>query len=405
MPVVYVHGIANRESGGVTPAGRMRDRLFEEHLLPGLGHGPHESGAIEPAVWGHLAGRLRWNGRSLPVEDMTPLGSGGLEDDILDLLAQQQGGSLEPRRLLLDIARTSPEDAVDLLFSLVVGEDGELTVEQKGRLATGLVRYCASLPEGGGPPEWQRKGLDNDDAFLARLREASAPWTPPLDTSPRERAAPGGGPGKIRGSGVWDRIGYRLRGLRRRMVSSTQRPASRVLHRTARRVVPRYVGDVTAYLAQRGTPGNPGPIVRAVGDAVERAAAGRRDGRRLAVVAHSMGGNIVYDLLTHFRPSLEVDVLVTVGSQVGLFEELKLFGASDHGLTGDRGSRVPKPPGVRRWINVVDFNDPLAFRAEPVFEGAEDYRYPTGALWAHTAYLVQPHFHARLAARLDGDPR
>lgn len=120
------------------------------------------------------------------------------------------------------------------------------------------------------------------------------------------------------------------------------------------------------------------------------------------VVAHSMGGNIVYDLLTHFRPNLVVDSLVTVGSQVGLFEELKLFAASRADIPGPGVDRVPKPPGVQRWVNVVDDCDPLAFRAAPVFDGVEDYTYPSGALWAHTAYMAQPHFHRRLADRLGG---
>ena len=35
----------------------------------------------------------------------------------------------------------------------------------------------------------------------------------------------------------------------------------------------------------------------------------------------------------------------------------------------------------------------------PIFRGAQDYVYPSGSIWAHTAYLRQPHFHARIASR------
>jgi pimeloyl-ACP methyl ester carboxylesterase len=155
-------------------------------------------------------------------------------------------------------------------------------------------------------------------------------------------------------------------------------------------------GDIVAYLADRGTPEQPGSIVSVVADAVARAAEG---GGPVVVVAHSMGGNIVYDLLSHYRPDLVVDALVTVGSQVGLFEELKLFAASRLDIVGP-SMKVPVPQTIRSWINVVDHADPLSFRASPVFERAIDYVYPSGSVWAHSAYLRQPHFHARLAHRV-----
>ncbi|RBL82836.1 hypothetical protein DDE05_34685, partial [Streptomyces cavourensis] len=117
---------------------------------------------------------------------------------------------------------------------------------------------------------------------------------------------------------------------------------------------------------------------------IERAVAGNRAGLPLVVVAHSMGGNIVYDVLSHFRPDLTVDTLVTVGSQVGLFEELKLFGASRPEINGETGGRVPLPPGLGRWINVVDHSDLLAYRVGPIFDGGRGLRLPVGGrLGAH----------------------
>jgi hypothetical protein len=112
-----------------------------------------------------------------------------------------------------------------------------------------------------------------------------------------------------------------------------------------------------------------------------------------------MGGNIVYDILTHFRTDLHVELLVTVGSQVGLFEELGLFPASDPTLPTAETPRVPAVSSIHRWINVIDPADVLAYSAEPIFEGAVDIRYKSDAVWAHSAYFRQPHFHDWLATQ------
>jgi hypothetical protein len=49
----------------------------------------------------------------------------------------------------------------------------------------------------------------------------------------------------------------------------------------------------------------------------------------------------------------------------------------------------------------MDRSDPLAFAASPVFAGAEDLVFCTGAWWAHTGYLTSCDFHARLARRVE----
>ena len=43
------------------------------------------------------------------------------------------------------------------------------------------------------------------------------------------------------------------------------------------------------------------------------------------IVGHSLGGVITYNILTHFAPEIAVDVFVSVGSQVALFEEMTLY--------------------------------------------------------------------------------
>ncbi len=117
-----------------------------------------------------------------------------------------------------------------------------------------------------------------------------------------------------------------------------------------------------------------------------------------------MGGNIVYDLLTSTSRPWHVDALVTVGSQVAVVEELKLFASSDKNVPNPTTPKVARPGNVSRWINVFDTMDVLGFAASRVFANVEDYAFTTGHAWAHGGYFVEPVFHARLAKRLKTAP-
>jgi hypothetical protein len=118
-----------------------------------------------------------------------------------------------------------------------------------------------------------------------------------------------------------------------------------------------------------------------------------------------MGGNIIYDILSYFEPDLRVDILVTVGSQVGLFEEMKIFRLRKADIPDPKDPtkvRMPKPAGLNRWLNVYDLNDVLSFGASEIFENAQDYPYSTGGglILAHTSYFTRPSFHDHLGKRL-----
>ena len=161
-----------------------------------------------------------------------------------------------------------------------------------------------------------------------------------------------------------------------------------------------FVGDVFVYLKSRDKPGG-GEIVAEVQGALERANKARKSGDdQLIVVAHSMGGNIMYDILTSSAQGITVDLFLTVGSQVGLFEELKLFRISNPSVTAP--ATVPKPANVARWINVMDPNDILAYATSRIFAGSMDTKIDNKApVWsAHSAYFYRPTFHQRLRARI-----
>ncbi|MET8112773.1 hypothetical protein [Streptomyces prasinus] len=411
MALVHVHGIGNRKAevvGGHSAA--LRDELLRCHLLPATGH---LTGALLASPWwGELVAEPAWGWASLAPDEVESLGGEGedsLETAMAGVVADAFVGpdQVEAEHVLMSTARVSLQRAIDLLALAGEGDDEA----EPGALAE-LVAFCArasaywadqtaegSLGDGTEFFAWLRD-VEEDEEFLGRLHEEVADWeqrTHPVSV----QVAPGawesfGVAGSLPNRAV--RAVYRLRALN---ITGRTRPVAAGIRRWGARPAARLMGDVMGYFAERGTVGTPGPIVDRITASLDEAA---RDcavrGEPLVVLAHSMGGNIVYDVLSHFRPDIRVDLLVTVGTQVGLFEELKLFASSDSKLPNQRQLKVPALPTVGRWLNVLDRSDPLAFAAGPVFEGAEDLVFRTGAWWAHGAYLTSCDFHARLAGRV-----
>ncbi|MFI5547174.1 hypothetical protein ACIA6E_25735 [Streptomyces sp. NPDC051815] len=86
------------------------------------------------------------------------------------------------------------------------------------------------------------------------------------------------------------------------------------------------------------------------------------------VIAHSLGSYVTYEAL-HACPDLQVDLLVTVGSPLGV---PSLARRLEPALRAGRGA---KPPGVARWVNIAGSGDLVAVppklgRVFPVDEDA-----------------------------------
>ncbi|MFG1749843.1 hypothetical protein [Streptosporangium sandarakinum] len=100
--------------------------------------------------------------------------------------------------------------------------------------------------------------------------------------------------------------------------------------------------EVAAYLAAGG--GVRAKVRSAVAEVIRR-------NRPKAVIAHSLGSVVAYETLWS-DPGLEVDLLITLGSPLGMRDVIfeRLLPAPVNGW----GAR---PPGVRRWVNIADKDD------------------------------------------------
>ena len=103
------------------------------------------------------------------------------------------------------------------------------------------------------------------------------------------------------------------------------------------------------------------------------------------VIAHSLGSILMIDLLKRLPPLLTVDLLVTIGSPMGV----KSLRAHHHGL--DEPGQFPAAQ-VRAWVNVYDPGDAITVGrgASQFFPAALDVPVHTGGSHSLTAYMSHP---------------
>jgi hypothetical protein len=120
--------------------------------------------------------------------------------------------------------------------------------------------------------------------------------------------------------------------------------------------------------------------------------------KRVVVLAHSLGGIMMVDLLSRARQagSLPVAKLITVGSQAPVLFKFDALGTMR--------PKHPLPAGApyRPWLNIFDRNDFLSFCATRAFPGAargiEDFEVASNVAFpeAHSAYFRQPSFYSKI---------
>lgn len=361
MPIVFIHGVAVRREGdpGWAQVHRVTRGVDWEELRAALREfvapavRPDDPAAVRLSeiYWGDLGASYGLGGRSLsawsPPQTPRPAPERLSPDEIGEQLEN------ELRR------RTSTRDWPTLLETVWdVAHDENLRA------------ISLTLP-----PERQW-------AFLSAAVEARLP-----SVTLRERLEEPRLPARL--------VEGRRRGLRRTF-STVRRPLEDF--------VPLFLGDVLAYLGGRGTPGQPGPVMRRVIDGLLEARAGAAAGEPLVVLTHSMGGQLLYDALTAFLPAepraagLRVDFWCACGPQVGLFRELGQF--VERGPLPTR-ALIDSPHAGYFW-NVWSYSDLLSFRAEGVIAGAHDvaFPFPASVRSDHLSYLHSPDFFRALGAKI-----
>lgn len=401
MPIVFVHGVNNRiEDVDYAEGVACKTEFLKTLLAPGLGLDVAKVSVFFP-YWGGEGVKFRWNQASVPSgsDDVEALALGGAGGVVANSEIWLGEARFQYGRDGVNLGRLSKTKGFATAVDLVWDTASAIQQSSQGYREV-LDGYVASVAyaEKHPVPAWafQEPSLSNQAFFEWLMTEIE----------PFRVAHAGGKVSEALGLGNW------LQSLREavsRLASAPSDVLSATVVGTGRKwahaKASRFLGDVFVYLDKRGTPEKPGKILEDVLANLRAAEAARQDGDdRLIVIGHSLGGVIMYDLLTYFAPDVKVDQFVTVGSQVALFAEMDLYGAKllNPSINPDK-DRLERPASAARWLNVYDTNDVFSFCAEKVFNGVVDYRFDTGygLLEAHGGYFARPSFYKRLASRLN----
>ena len=398
MPIVFVHGVNNRkEDEDYEPSRARIEQSLRSILAPALGIDAKVLSVFFP-YWGGDGVKFRWNQASLPTSktnvkalnlDLTGLQAVEYELWIQEVQAQNGGKPV----VLGDISRQDKgfAKAVDLVW-----DAASIVAQTEEDYQEVLDRYEASRKYAANIPAWaiQQPPLTNRQ-FIDKLNQEIAP----LLNAQSALAF------KALGLKDW---WSSLREAVNRLGSAPSDAVTALALARARESLhtkaTRFLGDIFVYLNSHQGANAPGAIVNVVMDVLKQADEDRKPGDdKLIIIGHSLGGVILYDILTYFDTNIKVDLFATIGSQVAVFEEMTLYRASQQGVPANPPKDLlNKPAKVEKWVNVFDTNDIFSFCAEGVFNGVKDYKFDTGygLLEAHGGYFARPSFYKRLAVRL-----
>lgn len=415
MSIVYVHGVATREND---PSYRAHldqiETLLTRYVAP----------AISPACksfsayWGDYGTKFAWDRESRPKTVL--LGQGARENSFTDAGKATLIASLD------DLASAVPDVPISASTQGVLVPAGPLrsgdTVTSGFRLKDLQPNVLSDLLSATILPTVQDP-MGRTEMLIAadevvhepntqRCLAACANMQDEIEVLRKlfEQKPIGELVGQGAGS-VWNKVVDRVSEAASRITNAPAFAISMVVaewREPINRLVTLFVGDVFTYLANRGTPDKPGDIPRVVLETMKQAKASNPT-EPLIVLSHSMGGQVVYDLVSHFLPRMRSDIRIdywcATASQVGLFEEMKLFCASKEAYSKVHNNKVPFVDRhyLGGWWNVWDHNDFLSYTTQPVFEGVDDEAYDSGVslIQSHGEYLLRPSFYRKLADKLE----
>jgi hypothetical protein len=82
-------------------------------------------------------------------------------------------------------------------------------------------------------------------------------------------------------------------------------------------------------------------------------------GKKIMLIAHSMGSIIAYDVLYELKKEIEIETFVTIGSPLGLPMIISKF-FEEHQIEYDSSTKRPTPEGLKSWYNFADIDDGIA---------------------------------------------
>jgi len=168
-----------------------------------------------------------------------------------------------------------------------------------------------------------------------------------------------------------------------------------------------FVGDAFMYLS-RGD-GHDLTRGRVKASLIQAAKTAKVNDEKLVLCGHSMGANILFDMLTNKASvddieadldfPLEIDLFLTVGCQFGLLQEMKLFNFMDG------KQEITKPDNIAFWWHVFNYADVLSFTLDGLVDetsGIDVFSSNTTNRVdkAHGDYFVSSLFFKRLRKRM-----
>jgi hypothetical protein len=403
MPLVYIHGVSVRSADH----GLGLTKPFTKWLSKAV-DGKEDALSYFPVFWGGSAAKFRWKLLSRPRTQILNLGAESFPTGLARTaphallrggqLSQQPvagpvvGAPAQPTGTILNLSAVKVDDRADVLVDLYLAVRQARSVEQNPPpLLT--EKQLAELPFVADEiaRSWDAAAGNDKQKLTALLLEIDKKLTGTLGM---------GGNNWLESIGEVAARALAFPGDIVSTVLGELRPG-------ANDFVANFLGDVLVYINERGTRSAPGIIPRLVMDGLRKAKA-VANGKPIVVLTHSMGGQLFYDVITHFVEAdaelrdIEIAHWITCGSQVSFFAELTQFLGED--LTVFYPQKLPRPKRVKRWTNYYDENDPVGFVMKEVFSDVTDIKYDTGygLALAHTGFLQRTSFFKKVADRLAG---
>jgi hypothetical protein len=434
MPVVFIHGVNTRDGDEYRKDVAARDELLKRLVLEPLGaRGANvKDMEIVSPYWGNHGVSFAWNQATLPDVDMledlgagsevaTPASDMEMAATIKELAGTGQAArraSAPPGLEALgssegDIKKAAEADLgrfIEAVLGPIIFSEMDLSVgagETPAQVGIYEALLVVAARQVAADPAVKAAigAASSDDEVMALLKTAVQSRFEQVVAGSAADAE--GGQLEALGPGWLDALTGRIGDIFDRAKNAPARAATlplldkfrEMLHRN----FSRFLGDVFVYINERGTKENPGPIVATVLQAI-KSAPRHHENEPLVIVTHSMGGNILYDILTTYAPDLKVDAWISVAGQVGQFEEMKLFRASDKTLVAPNKVAGLKPR-VKYWLNVYDPADVFGFKAAPVFADVDDdvkFLTAESTVKAHSAFFKRAGFYELVLGHLEG---